>query len=214
MAEATESTAPFWSRYTDGSGIWRRNQYRPPGEHLAAMRAGAGRDPGTVPGMWELHSEFPDASWRSRHHDAWAVPNRFEAEHHALVLYGFHQQSVGEPMHRTEVSVGTALRQLGRSGRASEAGVVRMLTAAATATSLAELSQHLRRVVTRLRGARIPLDYDRLLDDLSRWQHPDAQGRVRRRWGLDFFVARAGNEQADEGVSTADSTNPERAPSA
>ena len=213
MTDAAQTPSKYWRRYTDGSGAWRRSDHRPPGEDLAAMRGGAGRDPGTVPAMWELHSEFPDEQWRARHRDTWEMPSRFTAEHHVLVLYGFHQQSVGEPMHRADVSLGTAMRRLRQSGRASEAGVDRHLAAAATATSLAELTQHQRRLVTQLRGARIPLDYDQLLEDLTRWQQPASQGRVRRRWGLDYYVGRAGDE-SDTGEGAKHEAEPENAPTA
>jgi len=212
MAQAAQGPRKYWGHYTDGSGSWRRSDHRPAGEHLAAMRAGADREPGTVPAMWERHTEFPDEDWRARHHDTWEMPSRFTAEHHALVLFGFHQQSVSEPMHRADVSLGTALRRLRQSGRASETGVDRQLTAAATATSLTELAQHLRRLVTQLRQPRIPLDYDQLLDDLTRWQQPAWQGRVRRRWGLDYYAGRAGQHQEEHEDSAQPSSDSASAP--
>lgn len=180
----------YWDWFTDGSGGWRRSGERPPGEDLAAMRRGAGRDPGSVPSMWQLHATEVEDEWLARHRDTWSAPRAFEAEHHALTLFGFHQQSLYEPMHVKGVGLGGAMLALRQSGRASEEGIDRRFAAAATAATVKELAQHLRRLVTLLRGPRRPLDYTRLLHDLIRWQEPAYQGRVRRRWGLEYYASR------------------------
>lgn len=188
---ALDLTKPlYWERFTDGSGSWARSDQRPPGEDLAAMRQGANRDPGTVPGLWPHHAVALDDDWLAQHRHTWLAPPAFQAEHHALTLYGFHQQSMTEPMHRTGGELGTAAQRLRASGRASEAAVDRLFKAVATATTVTELAQHLRRLVTQLRGARVPLDYRQLLEDLTLWHHTSWQGRVRRRWGLDYYARR------------------------
>lgn len=187
----------YWERFSDGSGSWTHSDARPPGEDLAAMRQGADRDPGTVPALWPHHAVALDDNWLSRHRHTWSVPPAFEAEHHALTLYGFHQQSVAEPMHRTGTGLGVAAHRFRASGRASETAVDRLFNAVATATTVTELAHHLRRLATQLRGARVPLDYRRLLEELTLWHFPAWQGRVRRRWGLDYYASRARQEQTD-----------------
>lgn len=187
----------YWERFADGSGSWVRSDQRPPGEDLAAMRQGADREPGTVPGLWPHHAVALDDDWLVRHRHTWSLPPAFQAEHHALTLYGFHQQSVTEPMHRTGMGLGLAAQQFRNSGHASEAAVDRLFKAVATATTVTELAQHLRRLVTQLRGVRVPLDYRRLLEELTLWHSPAWQGRVRRRWGLDYYVSRARPEETD-----------------
>jgi len=186
----------YWEQVTDGDGSWRRHQ-RPPGEDLAAMRQGAGRDPGTVPAMWPYHSvELED--WLQRHRVTWSVPPEFAAEHHALTLYGFHQQSVAEPMHRHGLGLGAAMLRFRQTGRTSEQAVDRRFTAATTATDVSELAQHLRRLIALLRGAHQPLDYSRLFRDLVRYHLPAWQGRVRRGWGLEYYASRATETTQDQ----------------
>lgn len=188
----------YWDWFTDGTGAWTRPDRRPPGEDLAVMRRGADREPGTVPGLWPHHAVALDDEWLAQHRHTWSAPPAFQAEHHVLTLYGFHQQSVAEPMHRAEVRLGTAARRFRATERASDAAVDRLFSTLATATTVTELAQHLRRLVTQLRGARVPLDYRRLLDELTLWHSPRWQGRVRRGWGLDYYTRRepvAGEEE-------------------
>lgn len=190
----------YWEQTTDGNGNWRNSQ-RAPGEDLAAMRRGAGREPGTVPAMWPYHAVELD-DWLQRHRFTWSVPPEFAAEHHALALYGFHQQSVAEPMHRRDLGLGTAMLRFRQTGRASEQAVDRRFTAAATAADVSELAQHLRRLIALLRGAHQPLDYSRLFRDLVRYQLPAWQGRVRRTWGLEYYAARATGAAQDDHASS------------
>lgn len=202
----------YWEQVTDGAGNWRRQQ-RPPGEDLAAMRQGADREPGTVPAMWPHHAVPIDEDWLDHHRPTWSVPPKFEAEHHALTLYGFHQQSLAEPMHRHAIGLGSAMLRFRQSGRASEQAVDRRFTAAATATDAHELAQHLRRLIALLRGARQPLDYTRLFHDLAAYQLPEWQGRVRRRWGLQYYTSRTRDRaEHDSDTAEADDLQPEPRP--
>jgi CRISPR type I-E-associated protein CasB/Cse2 len=130
------------------------------------------------------------------------LPRSYVAEHAALTLFGLHQHGSALPVHRPGVGLGAAGRVLrahlvaeaeASSGRrldeASErrvgATVRRRLTAAATATDLEELVQHLRGLVPLLRRADIGLDYTRLHRDLCDW-HTPGHGRVLRSWGLQY----------------------------
>ncbi|UGQ10910.1 type I-E CRISPR-associated protein Cse2/CasB [Yinghuangia sp. ASG 101] len=110
-----------------------------------------------------------------------------KAEHAALALYGLHQQSQKNPMHKPGVSVGAALRTLRGSGEYSEAALDRRVNAAATATSTAALLKRLRGLVTQLRGEGIGWDYDLLLRDLVAFDHPARRSSVRRGWGAAYY---------------------------
>lgn len=197
MDETTARQARYWNRFTDGSGRWRSTDRHPPGQDLAAMRRGAGREPGTVPAMWPFHSEIIGDDWLRGHRTSWDTPARFAAEHHCLALYGFHQQSAQYPVHVARVGLGTAVLRLRQRGNTASEGVDRRFAAAATAATLSELSHHLRRLVALLKGAHASLDYNRLLEDLSKWEMPAMQGRVRRAWGLQYY-ARPRDEDASE----------------
>lgn len=169
----------YWDRHTDGTGTW--NQRGPtPGADLAALRRGTRREPGSVPQMWRFYTTLNSDG---------ALTTWLRAEHLALTLFAVHQQSQRRPVHRTGRGLGTALRAL-RDSDASADAVDRRVAAAATATSLGELGEHLRGLITQLRTVTpLPcLDYTMLVRDLSSWQHPNGQARVRRRWGGQYFT--------------------------
>ena len=54
------------------------------------------------------------------------------------------------------------------------------------ASDVEVLATRLRELVLLLRGARIPLDYALLADQLLRWQDENQRDTVRRTWGRDF----------------------------
>jgi CRISPR system Cascade subunit CasB len=151
---------------------------------LAALRRGAGRTPMDLPGTWPvLLPVVHDAPWAE------------EAVHHALTLYSVHQQSVPTSMHKPGVGLGAAARQL-RAQR-DGGGIDRRLLAAASAASTAALAQHLRGLVTLLRGERLPLDYLQLTRDLLAWPDPQRASVVRRRWARDLYATSAGPPSPD-----------------
>lgn len=200
----SETVAPqrYWNRVTDGSGRWSRGDERPPGEDLAALRQGAGREPGTVPSMWSFHTPVGD-NWLQRHHEGWATPPEFQAEHHALVLYGFHQQTLAEPMHVEGIGLGTAMLRLRQHRDSGEQAIDRRFSAGVTAATLNELTQHLRRLVIMLRGISQPLDYTRLYKQFVAWQRPNGQGRVRRTWGLEYYASPRPQDEEDAATQAA-----------
>jgi CRISPR system Cascade subunit CasB len=157
---------------------------RPPGEDLAALRSGLGREPVSVPALWPFYTcEVDDRlalGGRVSHEQA--------AEHAALALFGLHQQGQDNPMHRREVTLGKALRVLRHSGKFSEEAVDARVAAAVAATSVPALLMRLRGLVTQLRTIHQPVDYDRLLEDILRWHYPEARQRVRRGWGLGYHA--------------------------
>src|SRR4051812_24984458 len=138
----SDGRAPhYWQRHTDGEGSWGRKG-APPGDELAALRRGIGREPGTVAQMWPYYTRLNDRGQLTA--ELWA-------EHLALTLFAVHQQSQGRPVHRHGVSLGAAVLALRRSGKFSEEALDRRFGAAATATTVGEVAHHLRGLITQLR---------------------------------------------------------------
>lgn len=194
----SETQAPqrehFWERSTAGDGTWRGASGGPAGADLAALRRGVGREAGSVPEMWPFYTTLV-ADGR--------LTDRLRAEHVALTLFAVHQQSRAQPAHRDGVGLGVAIRALRESEKFSPEAVDRRFAAAATATSLAELSVHLRGLISQLRGISSGLDYSLLFRDLRDWQWPERVAAVRRRWGSQYFV-RLGRADEDHHHGTAE----------
>lgn len=165
----------YWRRYAAMTERWEP----PPGQDLSALRRGIGRPAGSVPEMWRFYTTLTDDG---------RVTTSLRAEHVALTLFGVHQQSKRAPMHDPHVGLGRAAQVLRGSPEVSDDAVDRRFSAAATATSMSELSVHLRGLITQLRGIDQPLDYSMLYRDLRAWQWPDQIPRIRRRWGGEYFV--------------------------
>jgi CRISPR system Cascade subunit CasB len=151
--------------------------------------------------MWPFYVSLIEDDRLRAWADDWRPPAALEAEHHALALYGLHQQSQRRPMHGADVGVGHAVRALRQSGRFSEEAVDRRFAAAATATTLTELVVHLRGLVSQMRSLTQPrpLDYTQLVQDLAGWSHPERQQRIRRRWGGQYFAWSRAEQQDAEG---------------
>lgn len=174
----------YWTQRVRSDGSWRNERIKAPGEELAALRAGLGHSAGTVPALWGFYTSPTDGQ----------VTPELEAEHAALSLYGLHQQSQSQPMHKRGVSLGAALRGLRHNDRFSGEAVDRRVAAAVNTTSVPALVYRLRGLVTQLRAIKQPLDYDRLLQDIKGWHHPEARRRVRRSWGLSYHSWHAGRD--------------------
>lgn len=212
---------PYWARFVDAKGRWvgyaGRPPGPPPGEELAALRRGAGREPGTVPQMWRFHVADVPEKYLRVFPNQW-VPAAYAAEHHVLVLYGHHQQSKAEPMHlpsrddeddeaagteegvSQRLGLGDAVRALHTTGRYSQDAVDRRFYAAVTADSLDELAVHLRGLVNQLRTLPTPraLDYTELQRQLVAWQFPEGRNGVRRSWGLQYHAFRPDDPKQDD----------------
>lgn len=196
MTQAPSQARHYWQRHTDGDGRWRSAAGGPPGADLAALRRGAGRECGTVAQMWPFYTTLTARG---------AITAQLHAEHIALVLFATHQQSRPDPAHRTDIGLGRAIRELADSDRFSRDAVDRRFSAAATATSLTELAAHLRGLINQLRTLRPGpgLDYTRLYRDLCNWQFPDRAPGIRRRWGADYFLRPATEQQSDATITHA-----------
>ncbi|WP_052424391.1 type I-E CRISPR-associated protein Cse2/CasB [Nonomuraea candida] len=187
MNSANDRILRYWAQRVAADGTWRPQPGPPPGEDLAAFRAGLGRPAGTVPALWP-HYTSPIDDHLARQGK---VSHELVAEHAALALYGLHQQSRADPMHRPGVRLGQALRRLhqqseGDKGFTREA-VDRRVNAAASATQVEAFLTHLRGLISQLRTVGAPLDYDLLMRDIRSWQRPDTRQLARRRLGLDYY---------------------------
>ncbi|QDW62025.1 type I-E CRISPR-associated protein Cse2/CasB [Oerskovia sp. KBS0722] len=181
---------------------------------LARLRDNVGREPGTDPAIWSVTVD--GVSDDARGDD----PTQQErAVHAALTLYAVHQQSRDSGAHRPGIGLGQAVTRLERDrgwttkdqdeGKISP--VRRRFNTAVTATSLPELTHHLRGLVTLMRTADVGLDYGLLADDIAQFQRPGGQDVVRRRWGRQLHRLDAAAAHANA-PSTNDSTTIENAP--
>ncbi|MFF4128330.1 type I-E CRISPR-associated protein Cse2/CasB [Microbispora rosea] len=180
---------PYWNRAA-ADGTWltdtrsRRPLGPPPGEDLAAMRAGLGRGFGEVPKVWPYYTvEINDEL--ARRGQA-SVDQK--AEHAALALYGLHQQSKSISMHRPNVRLGTALARLRASDRFSDKAIDDRVEAAATTTTPDALLIRLRGLIDLLRVVNQPLDYTHLMGLIRDWHYDDGRRAARRTWALDYQV--------------------------
>lgn len=171
----------YWERYVTEEGTWTTSP--PPGEELAALRAGLGRQAGEVPALWPYYRAVVKDELARR-----GIPSAGQrAEHAALALYGLHQQSKSTPMHVPGASFGVAIRELHRSGKFSEEAVNRRVSIAAQSPTVNALLTHVRGLVSQLRTIDRPVDYTKLLTDIYHWNWSRSQVRVRRRWGTEYF---------------------------
>ncbi len=174
--------------------FWEREHRAdlPDGADLAALRRGVGREPGSVPQMWQYYTTL-----QADGH----LTTRLRAEHAALTLFAIHQQSLPRSAHELGSGLGTAVKELRASGKFSPDAVDRRFGTAATATSLSEASYHLRGLVRQLRQIQRPLDYTALFWDLVTWQNPARLGQVRRRWAAQYFLNRDSEGAASASAS-------------
>ncbi|TDD77888.1 type I-E CRISPR-associated protein Cse2/CasB [Actinomadura darangshiensis] len=191
----------YWNKYVGPDGAWR-DKRRPPGEDLAVMRTGLGRDAGTVPALCRYYTcEIDD--WAARRGE---VSIEQAAEHAALALFGLHQQSKTRPMHRPGVPLGKALRKLREDGKFSQQAVDARVDAAATATNVTALLMRLRSLIDQLRTINQPLDYDQLMKLIHDWHSTDGRQRARRKWAVDYQVWIDAPDQAENGAASSPRT--------
>lgn len=183
-------TQRYWNRVAT-NGDWLAHDPRtgrplgpPPGEDLAALRAGLGRNAGEVASMWRFYTCAVD----DRLAQLGQMSIEQQAEHAALSLYGLHQQSKSTSMHRPKRPLGKALHRLRAEGRFSAQAVDARVNAAATTTNPAALLMRLRGLIEQLRVISEPLDYDALMRLVQDWHYEDGRRSARRRWAMEYQV--------------------------
>lgn len=161
---------------------------------LAQLRQLDAADPAADVRSWQLTlgSVSPEL------HGKTDAPNAAErAVHSALVLYAIHAQSAKGPVHAPRVRLGQAVREFADKQKPddpTDAAIVARFHACAQAASYGQLIRHLRGLITLLRGAELPLDYELLAQDLYRAQKPDGMRDVRLRWGRSFHYVKTNTD--------------------
>ena len=166
---------------------------------LAKFRRGIGKPPGSMPEIWELTFDGLPEELLSKD----GIPTKGEwAVYTALTLYALHQQGKNpsnENMNKEGATLGRAVRALvKRENDEDEVRIKRRFDAAATSSSIEEISHHLRGLVQLLKSENIPMDYSRITEDLYWFQIPEMRDRVRLRSGQDFYSSKYGKEKENE----------------
>ncbi|SDB89690.1 CRISPR system Cascade subunit CasB [Raineyella antarctica] len=177
---------------------------------LAQLRRGVGKEPGSVPEIWDLTLDGLDGAGQGQ-----AATPEENAVHIALTMFSVHQQAKPMLMH-TSTPFGQAVRRLASTLESSsedvhEGPVYRRFTQLATAASLDELTHHARALVTQMRSADVGFDYGRFADDLVAFQDPRRVSEVQRRWARDFHHLRSNGSapSTDQPETTSSSVPPE-----
>ncbi|MUN54867.1 type I-E CRISPR-associated protein Cse2/CasB [Kocuria koreensis] len=150
---------------------------------LAALRRGVGKMPGTDPSIWEVTLEGLDVPVSRAN----SSPTAEEwAAHLALTSFALHQQSISEPMQRSERTFGEAIRLLEAARGENGGGVRRRLDALVTASSGAEFQHHLGALIRMLRAERIGFDYPRFAAEITRFLNPRTRSRAQLEWARQY----------------------------
>lgn len=131
---------------------------------LADLRSGLCKEPGQ---MARVHQHVVPYLPAHRYHDRWYYV--------LATLFGSY------PKHRGGYSLGKAFKPLRLKSDSMEARFVALLNA-----NPDDLDDHLRHAVSLLRSNEQPLDWFKLLDDLTHWDHPE--GHVQLAWARDFYA--------------------------
>lgn len=158
---------------------------------LAKLRRGAGKEPGSVPDIWEYTiGALPEG----------AKEDAENAVHIALTLFAVHRQGTnitglatytGENEKSYPVTFGAAVRKL-KDGANNEA-VTRRFNTAATADTISELAVHVRSLIQLLRTKNIDMNYAKFAEELYLWRFDT--NKIRLKWGRDFWKQ---NKQKNE----------------
>lgn len=125
----------------------------------------------------------------------------------ALTLFATHQQSRRDAgMHRQGrgYTLGRAVARL--AATTDSKGVERRFRALTRSNDIGAALQHLRGLVTQLRGERIALDYGALARDLYSMQYPEGVHTVRMRWTRDFHRTTNDAGRSNTEAATTDPT--------
>ena len=166
---------------------------------LAKLRRGIGRQPGSMPDIWDFTLDNLPKEYISQYDK----PTAGEwAAHMSLTLFALHQQGNDIKQNRmseAERSLGSAVRQLvNKRGVVSEDAIKRRFDTVVTSDSPEELAYHLRGLINLMKSEKIPLDYPQLAEELLKFQNPDRRDSVRLRWGQDYYFNKGKDEEKNE----------------
>lgn len=144
---------------------------------LAALRRGLGQPVGQAPEMYPYIIPF--------------LPESLHPEQEAVFyliasLFAYH------PLTTDEGNLGRHLAAI-RNDRNQEA-LDRRFTALLAAHP-DDLPAYLRQTISYLKSRDVPVNWERLLRDLSYWSHPEYGPQVRKNWANAFWGRPAGEEQ-------------------
>ena len=128
--------------------------------------------------------ESPDI-WEITLHGAPDGEKEGIAIHTCLTLYALHSQSKVKSMCDEKTGFGAAITKLVTVE--NETAIQRRFNAVATSVDFAELTHHARGLIQLLRTRNIKMDYGRFAEDLFYFQTFEYAGRVRLKWGEDFY---------------------------
>jgi len=154
---------------------------------LAKLRRGIGKIPGSQPELWDVTLNGLPVSLSSISEEPsigeWSV-------HTALCLYALHQQGKdikNQCMHKTDKTLGLAVKQLIDKDKNNEVSVMRRFHIVASSDTRERFIWQLRSLVQLMKNKDIPLDYARLARDIYLFQIPDFRDGVRLQWGQDLY---------------------------
>ena len=153
---------------------------------LAKARRGIGKAPGSLSELWALTlADMPEALLGKT-----GEPSYGEwAAYIGLTLFSLHQQGKDlktQCMNCEGEKLGLVLRKL-ISVDDDEHRIKHRFDAVVTASSMEEISHHLRGLIQLLKIRNIPLDYPALAEDLYLFQLSSVRDSVCLRWGRDFY---------------------------
>ena len=164
---------------------------------FAELRRGIGHMPGDLPQLWGAFLKDMPADMMSKT----GQPTREEwAIYLSVTMYALHQQGQDTVMHQEGISLGTAAAKIAKDSDDLDR-VWKRLIVVSQADQIQGLAYHLRNMIQLLKAAAIPLDYVNLGGDLYDFQSVNSVGRVRLRWGQDFFKtfdARFSKQETEE----------------
>jgi CRISPR system Cascade subunit CasB len=154
---------------------------------LAKLRRGIGKEPGSIPEIWEITLDGLESG---EYMD--------KAVHTALTLFALHQQGKDKPMSVSNTeddkrgnSLGGAVGKLIDDN--NKEGIKRRFDAAITANDFTEFSHHARGLIQLLKASDIPIDYPAFAQTLYSWQFSESRDKVRLQWGKDYYYAQSKN---------------------
>jgi CRISPR system Cascade subunit CasB len=168
---------------------------------LARLRRAIGKEPGSVPDIWELTMDLPEELTEGNRYEPMSPTAAENAVHLAMTLYALHAQGNKAHAHvKDSRSIGGAAAILKALNPDGEKGIKRRFDALATAKSYDEISAHARGIIQLLKAIEVSMDYARFAKDLFFLQSPGTADGVKRGWGRDFYstIKSKGEENENE----------------
>lgn len=152
---------------------------------LAQLRRNAGRPPESDPlGLSRVLLTLAKPLDESLLGKGDAATASESAAYHALTLFALHMQSARAPMHVRDHSFARACGQLYQ--RTESESFKPRFDALVLAQHSRSRLEHLRSIITLLRGEKLGFDYGQFAADLRALSNPKYRQKTLLRWGRDF----------------------------